>query len=49
MAYIDQNLMTGERIIYRAKLHWIVFLLPDAPFEFRKKVQEKIEAVQELS
>ncbi|MBI3582442.1 MAG: PH domain-containing protein [Nitrospinae bacterium] len=28
MAYIDQNLMTGERIIYRAKLHWIVFLFP---------------------
>lgn len=26
MSYIDENLMAGESIIYRAKLHWIVFL-----------------------
>ena len=26
MAYIDNNLMSGEEITYRAKLHWIVFL-----------------------
>ena len=28
MSYIEKNLMTGERIMYRAKLHWIVFLWP---------------------
>ena len=28
MGYIDQNLMSGERIVYRTKLHWIVFLWP---------------------
>jgi len=26
MNYIDENLMAGEHVIYRAKLHWIVFL-----------------------
>jgi hypothetical protein len=26
MSYIEKNLMIGERIMYRAKLHWIVFL-----------------------
>lgn len=26
MGYIEQNLMGGEKIIYRAKLHWVVFL-----------------------
>jgi uncharacterized membrane protein YdbT with pleckstrin-like domain len=28
MSYIEKNLMIGERIMYRAKLHWIVFLWP---------------------
>ncbi len=28
MSYIEKNLMDGENIIYRAKLHWIVFLWP---------------------
>ncbi len=25
MSYIEKNLMVDERIIYRAKLHWIIF------------------------
>ncbi|MEO0128550.1 MAG: PH domain-containing protein [candidate division WOR-3 bacterium] len=28
MSYIDDNLMSGEHIIYRAKLHWVVFGIP---------------------
>jgi len=28
MSYIEKNLMTGENILYRAKLHWVVFLWP---------------------
>ncbi|MEK7354733.1 MAG: PH domain-containing protein [Chloroflexota bacterium] len=28
MGYIEQNLITGEKIIYSTKLHWIVFLWP---------------------
>jgi uncharacterized membrane protein YdbT with pleckstrin-like domain len=28
MSYIEQNLMNGENIVYRGKLHWIVFLWP---------------------
>jgi uncharacterized membrane protein YdbT with pleckstrin-like domain len=28
MSYIEKNLMIGESIMYRAKLHWIVFLWP---------------------
>jgi uncharacterized membrane protein YdbT with pleckstrin-like domain len=28
MGYVEQNLMAGEEVIYRAKLHWKVFLLP---------------------
>lgn len=28
MGYIDANLMGGERIVHRSKLHWIVFLGP---------------------
>jgi uncharacterized membrane protein YdbT with pleckstrin-like domain len=28
MSYIEKNLMSGESIIYRARLHWIVFLWP---------------------
>ena len=26
MSYIDQNLMTGEQVIYRGKLHWVLFV-----------------------
>ncbi|MCX7679812.1 MAG: PH domain-containing protein [Spirochaetes bacterium] len=26
MSYIDQNLMPGEQVIYRAKLHWVLFV-----------------------
>ena len=28
MGYIDANLMKGERVVYRTKLHWIVFPWP---------------------
>ena len=28
MGYIDQNLMEGERVVHRARLHWIVFVVP---------------------
>jgi uncharacterized membrane protein YdbT with pleckstrin-like domain len=28
MGYIDNNLMDGEIILYRSKLHWAVFLWP---------------------
>lgn len=28
MSYIDNNLMNGEEVVYRAKLHWIVFFWP---------------------
>ena len=28
MSYIEQNLMTGENILYRGKLHWVVFFWP---------------------
>jgi len=28
MSYIDDNLMAGEQVIYRAKLHWAIFLTP---------------------
>ena len=28
MGYIDDNLMKGEQVIYRTKLHWAVFLGP---------------------
>ena len=34
MGYIDKNLMVGEQIIYRTKLHWIVFLGPIIFFVF---------------
>ncbi|MEM9360847.1 MAG: PH domain-containing protein [Pseudomonadota bacterium] len=26
MSYIDSNLMSGEQVIYRAKIHWAIFL-----------------------
>lgn len=28
MGYIENNLLTGETIIYKAKLHWILFAWP---------------------
>jgi uncharacterized membrane protein YdbT with pleckstrin-like domain len=28
MGYVERNLMPGEQVTYRAKLHWIVFLSP---------------------
>jgi preprotein translocase subunit SecF len=28
MSYVEKNLMPGEQIEYRAKLHWLVFVLP---------------------
>lgn len=28
MSYIDNNLLSGEKVIYRAKLHWFVFIWP---------------------
>jgi uncharacterized membrane protein YdbT with pleckstrin-like domain len=28
MGYIDDNLMSGEQIVYRTKLHWVIFLWP---------------------
>jgi uncharacterized membrane protein YdbT with pleckstrin-like domain len=26
MGYIEKNLMAGEKVIYRTKLHWVIFL-----------------------
>jgi hypothetical protein len=28
MSYIDHNLMKGENVIHRARLHWIIFSSP---------------------
>jgi uncharacterized membrane protein YdbT with pleckstrin-like domain len=28
MSYIEDNLMVGENILYRARLHWVVFVWP---------------------
>jgi uncharacterized membrane protein YdbT with pleckstrin-like domain len=28
MGYVDENLLPGEEVAYRAKLHWIVFSFP---------------------
>ena len=28
MSYIENNLMNGESIVYRTKLHWVIFLWP---------------------
>jgi len=28
MSYIENNLMNGEKIVYRTTLHWIVFIWP---------------------
>jgi uncharacterized membrane protein YdbT with pleckstrin-like domain len=31
MGYAEQNLMPGEEIVYKAKLHWVLFLRPIGP------------------
>ncbi len=28
MSYIDSNLLEGERIVFRTRLHWLLFLGP---------------------
>jgi len=28
MSYIENNLLNGENVLYRGKLHWIVFIWP---------------------
>jgi uncharacterized membrane protein YdbT with pleckstrin-like domain len=28
MSYIDSNLIEGERVVYRTRLHWLVFAMP---------------------
>src|SRR5450432_1417326 len=28
MSYIDRNLIEGERVVYRTRLHWLVFVVP---------------------
>ena len=28
MGYVDENLISGEKVTYRARLHWKVFFLP---------------------
>ena len=28
MSYIDDNLLSGEKLLYSGKLHWIIFLWP---------------------
>jgi hypothetical protein len=28
MSYIDGNLLEGERVVYRTRLHWLVFVMP---------------------
>lgn len=30
MSYTEKNLVEGERLIYIARLHWVIFLLPIA-------------------
>ena len=28
MSYVDNNLMSGEVVLHRAKLHWGIFVFP---------------------
>ncbi len=28
VGYIEQNLLAGETVVYRAKLHWVIFVWP---------------------
>lgn len=32
MGYVDKHLMTGEKVVYRAHLHNVIFLLPFSVF-----------------
>lgn len=34
MGYVDSNLLIGEEVVYRSKLHWIIFFGPAALFAF---------------
>lgn len=34
MSYIEKNLMNGENITYRGKLHWMIFIWPVCFFVF---------------
>ena len=28
MSYVDSNLLDGEHVVYRTRLHWLLFVLP---------------------
>ena len=28
MRYVENNLIQGEQVVYRAELHWIIFIWP---------------------
>ena len=28
MSYIDGNLLAGEQVVYRTRLHWLLFIRP---------------------
>jgi uncharacterized membrane protein YdbT with pleckstrin-like domain len=28
MSYIDSNLLSGEHVVYRTRLHWLLFIVP---------------------
>lgn len=28
MSYIDRNLLEGERVVYRTRVHWLLFVVP---------------------
>lgn len=28
MSYIDRNLIAGERVVFRTRLHWLIFMMP---------------------
>jgi uncharacterized membrane protein YdbT with pleckstrin-like domain len=28
MSYVDRNLLEGEEVVYRARLHWVIFAVP---------------------
>lgn len=34
MSYIDENLMAGERVVFRTRMHWIAFFSPVAMLGF---------------
>ncbi len=34
MSYIDNNIMVGEQVVYRTRLHWIIFFWPMVLFIF---------------